>query len=259
MIRSWWYVILGCVILIVSQISPFLFSVSDNDVIIKEVSNIDNEFGFLSQGNYTSINVTPENTAVLEGDNFTIDIYCTPHKPMVAYEFKIAFNPTIVNAQSVVRGNIFNEFITIFSPGIIDNENGTIINIYEVLWPASQGNVSDGGILASISFNVTSSCDDLILDLYDVGITNEEEYINISVSDGMLSVLCAYTFIWENEDVGYYWFQLLLNNNLIVNLTDVCPFNYPNNCSIMFDNVLFNMTLQKGIYYYRVKPYLREK
>ena len=196
MIKDWWYIILCFVILVVSQASPIIFSILGDEVPIQQVSTEQKPIEQIPEEQteieYVNVDVTPKNIVIVEKDNFTVDIYCTPTEPIVAYEFKLSFDSTKVNAISVERGDIFGDFVTKFNPGIIDNENGTVINIYELLWPTSQGNVSDTGILASISFNVISQCDDLFLELYDVGITNRYKYINTTVSTSVVVLLSAH-------------------------------------------------------------------
>ena len=89
----------------------------------------------------TSVNVNPLNQIVGSQINFNVDIYCVPSEPIKAYELRISFDETLVQADSVVEGNIFDNYSTFFSSGIIDNDDGTIINIFGLI--IGPGNVSE--------------------------------------------------------------------------------------------------------------------
>ena len=202
----------------------------------------------------TSVSISPENKLIMPMETFTVDIYCVSTEPVVAYEFRIAFDPTVLQANSVTKGDFFGEFDTMFNSGIINNTAGTIIHIYEVEWPTAQGNVSTPGIFATISFTALMSCEDSVLDLYDTGVTNEYQYIEIEVNDGLVETDCTYLFQWSRDyDVTEYWLRVSKEEELVINLTDVNPTNYPSVCFYESDIVLFAANLESGVYEYQVE------
>lgn len=120
------------------------------------------------------------------GDVFAVSISCQPDEPIKAFEFKLSFNPIIVQALLVEEGNIFSGYQTFFNKGIIDNTNGTINDIYNLI--VGQGNVTHVGTFVDITF-IASAPGSTMLDMYDEGVTNETTYVDISVVDGNVVVL----------------------------------------------------------------------
>ncbi len=146
----------------------------------------------------TIVSVNPSSQSVFVGDNFSVDIYCVPDKPIKAFEFKMLFNATLIEANSVAEGDIFNSYSTFFNSGIINNTEGSIINVFGLI--IGQGNVTDPGNLVTISFSSKSDIGNSTLDLYDVGITNETSYISILTNDGNITIdYPNYTHIFSEE------------------------------------------------------------
>lgn len=90
----------------------------------------------------------------------------------------------------LTQGDIFSGHTTFFNPGTINNTVGTIVNIFGLI--VGEGSISTPGSFASISFTAKESIGRSSLHLYDVGVTNETEYIPITVSDGNVTI-AAYT------------------------------------------------------------------
>jgi len=139
--------------------------------------------------------VDPPSKIVSPGQSFSINIYCSPSQPIKSYEFKISFNPSLLQANSVTEGNIFSGRTTFFNPGTINNVAGNIINIYGLI--LGKGNVTSPGTFATISFTAKTSVGTSLLHLYDVGVTNETDYTPISIDDGNVTI-----YISDNPDEG---------------------------------------------------------
>jgi len=106
----------------------------------------------------------------------------------------LSFDPFILQANSVVEGNFFSGYETFFSNGIINNVAGTIANVYGLV--VGQGNVSEPGMLVSISFSAVSGGTSSI-DFTSAGITNETMYLPVNLFGGNVTV----------ESVAYhYWY-----------------------------------------------------
>ncbi len=143
----------------------------------------------------TTVSIDPPSQTVSPGETFTVDVYCVPSQPIKSFELKLAFDPLLLQANSVIEGNIFDGYNTSFNPGTINNTTGNIVDVYGLI--IGPGNVSDPGTFATISFTATPVLGNSILDLYDVGVTNETGYVSITVNDGSVTVM---TFVWVDDD-----------------------------------------------------------
>jgi len=100
--------------------------------------------------NDTSVSISPANQIVTPYSTLSVDVYCIPSEPIKAYEFSVSFNPSVIQAVDVTEGDIFNGFTSFFNPGIIDNTNGDISQIYGLIIGADT--VTDPGTLVHINF-----------------------------------------------------------------------------------------------------------
>lgn len=140
---------------------------------------------FISLNRATASTIEAESKTVMVGESFTLNITCYPTEPIKAWELGVSFDDSLLRANSVSEGNFFNAYWTFFIPGIIENENGTIKNIYDlIIW---DGNVSSQGILMSINFTAVSEGNSII-ELYGVGITNETTYLPCDVNSGSVDI-----------------------------------------------------------------------
>lgn len=130
------------------------------------------------------------------GETIVVTIDCTAYQdlPLKGWELKLSFNPDVVQVVSVEQGDFFGDHMTFFIEGVIDNVNGTIINMYSV--DMNKTMVTDSGSLAVITFTVVGS-GDCPLHLYDVGVCNDSAYVEKGVMDGSIS----FRHLWDlNED-----------------------------------------------------------
>lgn len=134
----------------------------------------------------TSVYVSPSNYTVSTSDTFTVDITCNPDQPVKAFEFNLYFNPSLLQANYVIEGDFFSGYSTFFNDGTINNPAGQINDVFGLIM--GQGNVTDSGSLVSISFSAKQSTGTSTLNLNNVGITDEEGYITVNVSDGSVTV-----------------------------------------------------------------------
>lgn len=134
----------------------------------------------------STISISPANQTHLTGESFSVDVYCIPTQPIKSFEFKLSFDPSYLEVNSVSEGDIFDGYTTFFNSGIIDNTAGTIVNIYNLIIGA--GNVSNAGTFVSITFTAKNTAGISSLDLYEVGITDEKGYLSISVVDGSVTI-----------------------------------------------------------------------
>ena len=134
----------------------------------------------------TTVSINPSDQTVSLQETFTINIYCEPGQPIKSFEFKLSFDSSLLQVNSVTEGDIFAGYTTFFNPGIIDNNAGSVINIYGLI--LESGNISNPGTLVDISITAKSTIGTSTLNLFDVGVTNETEYVSIAVDDGSVTV-----------------------------------------------------------------------
>lgn len=134
----------------------------------------------------TLVQVSPLSKTVSAGQTFTLDIACTPGQPIKAYELKVLFNPTLLQANSVSEGTIFTGYTTFFNDGTINNTAGTIVDVYGLI--LGVGSVTTPGSLVSISFTAHLSSGTSSISLSDVGVTNETTYVPITVTNGTVTL-----------------------------------------------------------------------
>ena len=133
-----------------------------------------------------SISVSPINQTVSPQQTFDVDIYCTPSEPIKAFELTVLFDESILRAVSVSEGNIFNDFETFFNSGTIDNINGKISEIYGLI--LGKGTTTEPGTFITISFDAKDVTDSSLIELVDVGITNETQYLSVTLTNGNVQV-----------------------------------------------------------------------
>jgi len=137
----------------------------------------------------TIVSIDPSSQTVSAGDTFTINVSCVPGQPIKSFELELSFDPSLLTANSVTEGDIFDGYTTFFISGTIDNNAGTITDIYNLI--VEPGSVSDFGTFVTISFTAKESSGISHLDLYDVGVTNETGYVPIEVNDGSVIILVS--------------------------------------------------------------------
>ena len=134
----------------------------------------------------TVVTVTPARQTVPAGSGFNVSVVCVPARPVKAFDLKITFNPTYLQADNVSEGDFFQGYQTFFNNGTIDNQAGTIINIYDLI--VGPGNVTSNGTLVNISFTAKSYSGTSAVTLTTVHVTNETEYLLVTMSSASVTV-----------------------------------------------------------------------
>jgi hypothetical protein len=138
----------------------------------------------------TLLSISPSSQSVDTDESFTVDVYCVPGQPIKAFELRLSFDESLLRADSVVEGDIFNNYSTFFNSGTINNNDGSIVDIYSLI--LGPGNVTDPGTFVSINFTAKAKAGTSVLGFLDVGtwtgVTNETSYVPISVSSGSVVV-----------------------------------------------------------------------
>ncbi|MBE3122067.1 MAG: hypothetical protein IMZ58_07680 [Thermoplasmata archaeon] len=157
------------------------------------ITGLNNRYSLHINGNeYYNLHETPPSIVQVEsrlatvGQSFTLSILCHPTEPIKGWELKVKFNKSLLSANFVYEGDFFDGYSTFAIPGIIDNTNGSIIDIYNLI--LGQGNVSSSGILVNINFTAVSE-GYAPIEIYDVGLCNETRYLLNTVNNGFVIVL----------------------------------------------------------------------
>jgi hypothetical protein len=146
----------------------------------------------------TSIEVLPVYDFKESGDIFQVEVVCTPTEPVKAFEMQIQFNQTKLEATSVTIENFFGEYPVFLSEPKIDNINGTITDLYALI--IGIGNISIAGIMATIEFVALENEGVSHIDLVEVGITNETQYLEKEVSGAEVQTYIIYPPWDTNKD-----------------------------------------------------------
>ena len=165
----------------------------------------------------TIVSFDPSSQTVGFGNSFSVDVYCIPNQQIKAYELTVLFDASVLQAQTVTEGNIFDGYTTFFNSGIIDNTEGNISEIYGLI--VGNGFVSDPGTLVTIDFIAEEVTASSALDLVNVGITNESSYVSVSLIDGVVQVdSTSPVIVDDSEEQGYtgdfYSFGATVTDNI---------------------------------------------
>jgi hypothetical protein len=134
----------------------------------------------------TIVKVDSLSQSISSGSTFTISIACVPNQTLKSFELQVIFNPSLLKANSVSEGNIFKSYSTFFNAGSIDNVNGTINNIYDLI--IGTDSISSSGTLITISFTAKSASGTASINLENVGITDSLTYIPITSINGSVQI-----------------------------------------------------------------------
>jgi len=133
-----------------------------------------------------ALSVYPVSNTVSVGETFDVQITLSPDDYVKGWELKVVFDADMLTANTVSSGDFFQDYLTMFNPGIIDNVNGTILNIYGLII-GREGNISDDGSIVVISFTA-DALGTTEIGLYDTGIVNESRYLPMTVGNGTVVI-----------------------------------------------------------------------
>lgn len=101
----------------------------------------------------TTLSVAAPPAAVQVGDTFTLDVLVAQAPDLYAFQFDLAFDPAILQANAVLEGGFLSAGgrATFFMPGSIDNGAGTVTFTANTLVGPGPA-VTGGGLLVHLSF-----------------------------------------------------------------------------------------------------------
>ena len=134
----------------------------------------------------SEINVSPDTISIAPNEPFSFNITCSPIQNIKSFELKIRFDPDYIQIDTITEGNIFDGFTTFFNDGTINNNQGTVKGIYNLI--IGSGNTSTNGTLVEVSGTALNNFGFIDIELYEVGLTNESSYIPLSYEDGTIVI-----------------------------------------------------------------------
>ncbi|MBP1910077.1 cohesin domain-containing protein [Methanolobus bombayensis] len=119
-----------------------------------------------------SVAFYPSQTSVEENEEFTIDIMIESDVNVSGAEMQLTYDPELIEVTSISEGNFFKQDgeSTIFSKGTIDNELGTVNEIYSVIM--GDDTMLEPDIFATITLHSKEKSGVAILEMKNVIITN---------------------------------------------------------------------------------------
>jgi len=165
----------------------------------------------------TVVSISPSSQTVSPEGTFNIDVYCIPGQPIKSFELKLSFDSSLLQFNSVAEGDIFDGYSTFFNSGFINNTTGSIVDVYGLI--TGTGNVTGNGTLVSINVTAIDITGSSLIGLYDVGVTNETEYVSLEINNGTVQVDATIPeFNDTSPSMGYtgdtYTFNVSVTDNV---------------------------------------------
>jgi len=138
----------------------------------------------------TNTSISPPSKTVAPGETFTVDVLVTPAAHIAGAQFDLSFDPSLVTAISVEEGDLFNQvgFNTLFLPGTIDNDSGTITGVASVITTRG-GTMIYQGTLVTITFIASPMEGTSPLDLTNVIAGDKQgQRVTVQVNSGSVTV-----------------------------------------------------------------------
>ncbi len=186
---------------IISPINTSTLSLGEKIFIKVAAENWDN---YVAVGNATFtvinptlVNITPCWQQVNVNDTFVVNITVTPTLPIAGMQFDLHFNASLLEVVSVEEGNLFAGYSTFFSNGSIDNENGTIKDVYGAI--LGGGGVNNYGTFAKITFKAKKEGFSY-LNLSDVVVGDANaQPVEVKINNGSVEIVAR---LWDLNGDG---------------------------------------------------------
>ena len=145
--------------------------------------------------NHTAVSIEPPSQDITGGKSFAINITVNPHEPIAGIQFDLSFDPNLLICNGATQGDLFQENISYFMNGTIDNIQGKITGIAGTM---IEENTSQGGTFASIKFTARQQSGISLLNLHNVQIgTPQGIPLSLKIHNGTVTVT------WTPEDINH--------------------------------------------------------
>jgi len=165
---------------------PLVNTPRDIHVVKKECAPL--FYNTSSSSSLSWINVTPLSQTISENTFFTIQVSVSPSESIAGVQMELLFNPTLIMVDSITEGDLFQGYSNYFHPGIIDNLNGSIRNVFTVILSPGDG-VSTQGTFVTIKCLSKNTNGTSPLNLSNIMIGNPSAFqVPASVTNGSVIV-----------------------------------------------------------------------
>jgi general secretion pathway protein D len=138
------------------------------------------------------VSIAPQSASVTVGEAFMVSVSIANVTDLFAFQFDLAFDPSVLAFSSVAEGSFFSSGGFVFFPGFVDSDTGTVSFIANSLVGPVLG-VDGSGSLVTLSFTAlnagTSHLSLSAVTLLDSSLNT----IDAEIDDGLVTVVNAAT------------------------------------------------------------------
>ena len=162
----------------------------DNDEILTDIGLTDGTITVnIPLVNSTTVYVNPSSLVSSIESSFTVNINIDPAEAVSGAQFDLSFDSSLLTVDSIAEGDLFSGYDTFFNPGTLDNTNGNITGVFNVIITQG-GSVSSQGTLAIIHF--TAQGDDGVspLNLFNVVVGDPDaDPVPVVIHNGSVEII----------------------------------------------------------------------
>lgn len=144
----------------------------------------------ITVSNPANVVVSPSMKNVTSGQDFTINVSIDPSGMAIAgAQLNLAFNKSILKINNILEGDLFKQggASTLFNSGIIDNSQGTVLNIYGAI--ISSSNISRQGTFIIINATVVGLSGKSGIDVSNIMVSDiEGAAIALNSTNGIINI-----------------------------------------------------------------------
>ncbi|HWR26691.1 MAG TPA: PGF-pre-PGF domain-containing protein [candidate division Zixibacteria bacterium] len=165
------------------------------------------------QANAADVTVAPSTKAIIHGESFSMHVSIDPEGIEISgAQLNIAFNQSLIRVNSITEGDLFKQkgANTFYNSGIINNDTGNVINIFNVI--IGRKNVSTKGTFIIINATAIGISGISGINLSNVKISDHDSSpVNLVVNNGS-AVLNEVTLKSPENDSKYNYFNVNTGN-----------------------------------------------
>ncbi len=155
----------------------------------------------------THLSVTPAHQDITQGSTVTINIHVDPQEYIAGIQLDLTYDPTLLAAQTVTRGNLFG-MDSYFSQGTIDHTQGIIQGVAGTVLGSSNGTIKPG-VFAIVTFTAKETTGQSPIGLTHIILgdseaqplffTNTNASITVSLQHTSISITPKEKFVSPND------------------------------------------------------------
>lgn len=138
----------------------------------------------------TTISIVPASESVEEMQEFAVNVYLQPDRPVAAIQFDLSYQSEIVSVVSVLEGEFLRQdgALVWFNPGQIESSNGRINSVYGLI--LDKTSVTGPGPFAIIQMRAGNVSGTSSLSLSNVVVSDTQgQIIPTDIVDGSITIV----------------------------------------------------------------------